>query len=146
MIEYSEIFNCLNETENGRKDFVYIVIGHLYIDWSYELHLPMIWMAAARGTINRANANGESGNPCFVPQWSVKHCEIVPFVITVAVGELYKINPLNKWLHLSSVENKNVQLTWSNAFLVSNDKITVLVLAILIRLNRLNMLFDEFLL
>lgn len=56
------------------------------------LVICMSWqMAAARGSINSANNSGESGHPCLVPQFNVKRCEVIPLVITDAVGELYKI-------------------------------------------------------
>ena len=45
-------------------------------------------MAAASGSINSANNSGESGHPCLVPWSDVKHCEVIPLVITDAVGEL----------------------------------------------------------
>lgn len=45
----------------------------------------MFWrIAAARGSMNIVNREGESGHPCLVPLCSVKGCEVGPFVITVA--------------------------------------------------------------
>ena len=56
--------------------------------------------------------------------------EVIPFVITVALGEVYSV--LIQWMNdsprpnLRRVLNRKVKLTLSNAFFASNDTITVL--------------------
>ena len=52
----------------------------------------MFWrIAAARGSMNIVNREGESGHPCLVPLCSVNGCEVSPLVITVAEGAVYRI-------------------------------------------------------
>lgn len=61
----------------------------------------------------------------------MKVFDVIPFVVTVALGEVY--NVFIHWMNdspkpnLSSVFNKKVQLTWSNAFSASNDTIIVFI-------------------
>ncbi len=50
------------------------------------------WMAAANGLIKMMNNEGASGHPCLVPRCSVKLRDVSPLVITVAEGDVYRIN------------------------------------------------------
>lgn len=70
------------------------------------------------------NRDGESGHPCLVPLCSAKLCDVSPFVVTVADGDVYKIliqliNDSPK-PNFCNVVNKNFQLTLSKAFSASN--------------------------
>ena len=48
-----------------------------------------------------ANKNGESGHPCLEPRWSVKLCNVIPFVVTVAFDEVYSV--LIQWINVLSM-------------------------------------------
>ena len=45
-------------------------------------------IAVANSSINNANNDGESGYPCLVPLWLVIGCDVIPLVMTAALGEL----------------------------------------------------------
>ena len=47
-------------------------------------------IAIANGSMKMANNKGESGHPCLVPLSRMKLCDLIPFVVTVALGELYR--------------------------------------------------------
>ena len=59
-------------------------------------------MAVASGSMKTANRDGESGHPCLVPWWSVKLGEVIPFVVTVALGEVYSV--LIQWMNDSEAK------------------------------------------
>ena len=48
-------------------------------------------IAAASGSMKMAKREGESGHPCLVPWCNVKLGEVIPFVTTVALGEVYSV-------------------------------------------------------
>ncbi len=82
-------------------------------------------MAAASGLMASANSNGDIGQPCLVPRANANSGDFRPLVITLAVGEEYKIlthliNTSPK-LNLESTEYKYGHSTLSNAFSASND-------------------------
>lgn len=45
-------------------------------------------MAAASGSMNMVNKEGESGHPCLVPRCRVKLRDVSPLVMTVAEGDV----------------------------------------------------------
>lgn len=71
-----------------------------------------------------------SGHTCLVLLCSVKFCDLNLLGVTVEVDDVYSalIQLINDSpnLHFCKVANKNFQLTLSNAFSASSDKITVL--------------------
>lgn len=56
------------------------------------MNLLQYRIALACGTINRVQKKriGENGHACLVPQQSVKFCEVILLLITLAVGVHYK--------------------------------------------------------
>ncbi len=48
-------------------------------------------MAAASGSMASANSSGDIGHPCLVPRDNANSGDFRPLVITLAVGEEYKI-------------------------------------------------------
>lgn len=94
--------------------------------------MSVFWrMAAAKGSMKIVNKRGENEHPCLVPLYKVKLCEVSPLVVIVADGEVYDslaqlMNESPK-PNRSNVENRNFQLTLSNAFLASNVTMTVLL-------------------
>ena len=97
-----------------------------------------------------AKRDVESGHPCLVPWCRVKLGEVIPFVTIVALGEVYSV--VIHWMNdspkpnLRRVENKNVQLTLSNAFSASSDTIIMVFCfcpcAMLMRLKSLRILSE----
>ena len=86
-------------------------------------------MVAAKGSMNMINTSGESGHPCLVPRCNVMLCDVIPLVVTVAVGELYMIliqlmNDSPK-PNFCTVVKRNFQLTRSKAF--SASKLAIIV-------------------
>jgi len=49
------------------------------------------WIAAAKGSMNRTNKEGESERPCLVPLCKVKLSDVISLVVTMAEGALYRI-------------------------------------------------------
>lgn len=85
-----------------------------------------LWIASARGSSASAKSKGLKGQPCLVPLWGSKACEIMLFVVTEALGLVYKsltqlINILPK-PKASRVENKYCHSTLSNAFSASKER------------------------
>ena len=73
----------------------------------------------------------------------VKLCDVIPCVLTVALGEVYSV--LIQWMNDSTKPNpcnvyviKKVQFTWLNAFSASRETIIVLVWVCCARLIMLN--------
>lgn len=50
--------------------------------------LLLCCIAAVRGSMKMVNKEGESVHPCLVPLYSVKPCDVIPFVFIVAIGEV----------------------------------------------------------
>lgn len=48
-------------------------------------------IATASGSMNMANNEGQSGHPCLVPWCNVKLDDVIPFVVIVALGEVYRV-------------------------------------------------------
>ena len=44
-----------------------------------------------------ANEDKESGHPCLVPLCIVKHYDVSPLVVNVAIGDVYKI--VTQWIN-----------------------------------------------
>ena len=53
--------------------------------------------------MNSAKSEGESGHPCLVPLCSVNVGEVIPLVVTVALGEVYSM--LIQWMNDSPKPN-----------------------------------------
>lgn len=82
-------------------------------------------IAAARGSINIANIDGESRQPCLVPLLRLKLGEIWSFVLTHDLGELYNILTHDKKfppnLNFFRVANRNSLFTLSKLFSASKE-------------------------
>ena len=97
-----------------------------------------------------ADSDGESGHPCLVPLCRGNGLDMVPFVITVAMGEEYRvlIQSMNDSPkpNFCNVEKRNLWLTLSKAFSASREVMMVLRLLdpeMVIRLKSLRMLSEE---
>ena len=81
--------------------------------------LRIWWIAAAKGSMNITNKEGESGHPFRVPLCKVKLSNVIPLVVTLAEGALYRIfiqliNDSPK-PNFCNVLKRNFQFTRSNA-------------------------------
>ncbi len=66
--------------------------------------LSFWWIAAARGSVNMANSDGESGHPCLVPLSNANGCDVTPLVVTVAMGDVYSLkNQIYVMMQMSSL-------------------------------------------
>lgn len=93
---YSESWpNCVRRSWSAGRDWRVLVITTMTTSaYSVSTCRPEIrgWdhMAAARGSITKANTSGERGHPCIVPFEIVKVSEVIPDVQTFADGWQYK--------------------------------------------------------
>ena len=72
-----------NNTSSAKRLILWVVLGVVI-----PVILSFCCIAAANGSINNANNEGENGHPCLVPLWSVIGCDVIPLVVTAALGEL----------------------------------------------------------
>lgn len=53
--------------------------------------LLLHYNAATSGSMTRSKRRGDNGQPCRVPLWTVKYCELKLLVLTLAWGAAYNI-------------------------------------------------------
>ena len=69
-----------NNTLSAERLILWVVLGVVI-----PVILSFYCIAAANGSINNANNDGESGHPCLVPLWSMKSSDALPLVVTAAL-------------------------------------------------------------
>lgn len=83
--------DCAGELKKIKTSSAYneILCRHLFN--KIPLILVSCLIAAAKGSIARANNRGLRGQPCLVPRSMLKLLDRSPFVFTAERGDVYKI-------------------------------------------------------
>lgn len=87
----------------------------------YTLNVTILPNCRSKWLDEYANNEGESRHPCLVPWCNVKLDYVIPFVVIVALGEVYRV--CIQWVNPSP---KNFKFTLSKLFSASNDTIIAL--------------------